>query len=98
LILKPIDSRRMKIGQMALKSAECAVPEINGRHPLIIGGGGIIRSLERYFAGGIAEVRIWNRERADISSDIEVEYVKGTFNATGEVVHMCFCEVQYATI
>lgn len=77
---------------MALKSAECAVPEINGRHPLIIGGGGIIRSLERYFTGGIAEVRIWNRERADISSDIEVEYVKGTFNATGEVVHMCFCE------
>jgi glutamyl-tRNA reductase len=63
LILKLIDSRRMKIGQMALKSAECAVPEINGIHPLIIGGGGIIRSLERYFTGGIAEVRIWNRER-----------------------------------
>lgn len=77
---------------MALKSAECAVPEFNGRHPLIIGDGGIIRSLERYFADGIDEVRICNRERENVSSDIEVEYAKGTFNATGEVVHMCFCE------
>jgi hypothetical protein len=63
-----------------------AIPDNTGTRPLRIGANAY--SDKDFFVGNIDEVRVWNR--ALPNGEIANGYKTGTFNTTGQVVHLPF--------
>ena len=61
-----------------------AIPDIGGNQPLRIGANS--QANDRYFTGGIDEVRVWNR--ALTAGEVSDQYLSGVFRTDGLLVYM----------
>jgi hypothetical protein len=72
--------------QVATKTTSGALPDKTGTQPLRVGANSF--ALNGFFTGNIDEVRVWNRALS--ASEISSQYNSGTFDTSGQVVHLPF--------
>jgi hypothetical protein len=72
--------------QVATKSTSGAIPDNTGTQPLRVGANS--RTLDGFFTGNADEVRVWSRVVS--AAEIGAQYNSGTFDRTGQLVHLPF--------